>query len=360
MKTKPTQYAARSLNSAGINADFIVARSSEPLDPPRKRKLAIFCGIPHDHIISGPNVDSIYEIPLHFQREKFAEKIFEKFNIRPRKNNLRAWSAFVRRIKRTTKPIRIGIIGKYFLTGKFTLPDAYHSVIEAVKHAGWAYGRKVAMDWLNSEEYEKDRAKLRTLDQYDGVLVPGGFGSRGIEGKILAIEYARKKGIPYFGLCYGMQLATIEYARHVAGLKDAHTVEVNPKTPHPIITANPEQIQNMYKRKFGGTMRLGAYPCVLAKGSLAAKAYGTRKITERHRHRYELNNAYRGRLEKAGLKISGNYPPKNLAEIIEIPGHPFFVGVQFHPEFKSRPLRPHPLFKAFMGAAVKRQTRAAR
>ncbi|MBI4276461.1 CTP synthase [Candidatus Uhrbacteria bacterium] len=357
MKTKPTQYAARTLNSAGLNADFIVARSSQPLDVPRKHKLAIFCGIPADHVISAPNVPSIYEIPVLFKREQFAEKLFRKFGLRARKSVLREWESLVRTITHTKKEIHIGIIGKYFLTGKFTLPDSYHSVIEAVKHGAWATGRKPVIDWLNSEEYEEDARKLSELDQYDGVIVPGGFGSRGIEGKILAIEYVRRKKIPYFGLCYGMQLATVEFARNVAGLKDAHTVEVNPKTPHPIITANPEQIQNMYKRKFGGTMRLGAYPCVLGHGSLAARAYGTRKITERHRHRYELNNVYRARLEKAGLKISGNYLPKNLAEIIEIPEHPFFVGVQFHPEFKSRPLAPHPLFKAFMEAAVKRQTK---
>ncbi len=355
MKTKPTQYAARSLNAAGLQADFIVARSSEPLDEPRRQKLGVFCSLPPGAIISAPNVDSIYEIPTLFAREKFGEKVLERFGLRVRKANLKTWQSLARTMRGVKDEVHIAIIGKYFLTGKYTLPDSYISVIEALKHAAWFWKKKPVFSWLNSEDYEQDPRKLKELDQFDGILIPGGFGSRGIEGKIRAIQYAREKKIPYFGLCYGMQLATIEFARNVAGLARAHTTEIDPKTPHPVIYANPYQMENILNKRYGGTMRLGSYPCTLVRGTLAQKAYGTSKVSERHRHRYEFNNAYWERLEKKGFRFSGMYSEKKLVEIIELPNHPFFVGVQFHPEFQSRPFRPHPLFREFLKAAIGRK-----
>ncbi|MDO8581311.1 MAG: CTP synthase [bacterium] len=355
MKTKPTQYAARGLNAAGIQADFIVARSSEPLDEPRRRKLGIFCSLEPGAIISAPNVDSIYELPLLFAREKFGEKMLIKLGCRVRTPQMKTWQSLVRTVKGVKDEVRIAIIGKYFLTGKYTLSDAYISVIESLKHAAWYWKKKPVFEWLSAEDYEHDPRKLRELDRFDGVLIPGGFGSRGIEGKIRAIQYVREKKIPYFGLCYGMQLATIEFARNVAGLADAHTTEIDPKTPHPVIYANPYQMQNIINKRYGGTMRLGSYPCSLTKGTIAQKAYGASRVSERHRHRYEFNNAYWDRLEKKGLRFSGIYSAKKLVEIIELPSHPFFVGVQFHPEFQSRPFRPHPLFREFLKAAILRK-----
>ncbi len=353
MKTKPTQHAARSLNAVGLQADFILARAEEEIDAPRRRKLAIFCGVTPDNVISAPDVNSIYEIPVNFEKEHLSDKLMKRLGLKPRTRDLRQWRRLVQNIKRAGKPVRIGIVGKYFGTGDFTLADSYISVIEALRHAAWAVGRKPEIVWLNSEDYERDRRKLKVLDDLDGILVPGGFGERGVEGKIRAIEYARTKKIPYFGLCYGMQLATVEFARNVCGLSGANTTENDPKTKHPIIHLMPEQLQHLSRRIYGATMRLGAYPAKLEKDSVAARAYKNTKITERHRHRYEFNNEYRARLEKKGMRFSGTSPDGELVEIIELPSHPFFVAVQFHPEFKSRPLTPHPLFLGFLQAAVK-------
>lgn len=353
MKTKPTQYAARSLNSAGIQADFILARANKAIDEPRRRKLAVFCNVRPDDVISAPDVQSIYEIPINFEAEDFGKKILAKLDLKTEKKDLVEWRKLVQTITTVDKPVKIGIIGKYFGTGDFTLSDSYLSVIEAIKHAAWFNNRKPQIDWLNAEEYEKDSHALENLADYDGIIVPGGFGSRGVEGKILAIQYCRENKIPYLGLCYGMQLAVIEFARNVAGLKGAHTVEVSADAAHAVIHLMPGQEEMIRGKNYGGTMRLGAYPCALDKSSISFKAYGQANISERHRHRYEFNNDYRERLTGKGLLLAGQSPDGRLVEIIELPGHPFFVGTQFHPEFKSRPLKPHPLFREFIRIATK-------
>jgi len=352
MKTKPTQTAVRTLNSAGIFPDFILCRAEVPLDEVRKEKLATFCNIPKENAISAPDIDTIYEIPLNFEKEKLGAKILKKFNLAAKQKDLKDWEKLVKTIKTTKEKVNIGVVGKYFATGNFTLADSYISVIEAIKHASWFAKRQPVLCWINSEEFEKDAEKLAELKKYDGIIVPGGFGSRGVEGKILAIQYCRENNIPYLGLCYGMQLATIEFARHVAGLAKANTTEIDKNTPYPVIHTMADQVKKIEQKKMGGTMRLGAYPCVLAKDSLCYKAYGTSKISERHRHRYEFNNEYRKLLIEKGLRIAGTSPDNKLVEIIEVPNHKFFVGSQFHPEFKSRPLRPHPLFREFIKAAI--------
>jgi CTP synthase len=354
MKTKPTQYAVRTLNSAGIQPDFILARAAKPLDEPRRRKLSIFCNLPIEQIVSAPDIESIYEIPINFEKEKLGRKILKMFGLRPKREDMKAWGKMVASIKNSTRPVRIGIVGKYFSSGEFTLADAYLSVIEAVKHAAWSMKLKSVIEWVNSEEFEQNPKSVKSLAKYDGVIVPGGFGSRGIEGKIMAIKYCREKKKPYFGLCYGMQLAVVEFARHVAKLKGANTTEIDVESPHPVIHIMPEQERLIKQKKFGATMRLGAWPCLLADGTLSRRAYGKQEISERHRHRYEFNNAYRERLRQAGLVIAGTSPDGLLVEAVEIKNHPFFVGTQFHPEFLSRPLRPHPLFREFIRASAKK------
>ncbi len=356
MKTKPTQHAAHQLNAAGIQPDFILARAEVPLDEPRRRKLSVFCSVPEDHVIAAPDVDSIYQIPINFEDQKIGEKILKGFGLRARKRNgLVEWRKMLRNMQTASRPLRIGIVGKYFATGAFTLADSYLSVIEAVKHSSWAQGFKPQIDWLSAEEFEKSAKAMKGLSKYDGIIIPGGFGNRGIEGKIKVIQYCREHKIPYFGLCYGMQLAVIEFARHKAGIKDAHTEEVRPDGRNLLIHIMPEQKEIVRKKVFGGSMRLGSYPCLVAEGTIARKAYGFNLINERHRHRYEVNNEYRQVLEKKGLTIAGTSPDGHLVEMIEVKGHPFFVGVQFHPELLSRPLRPHPLFMAFVKAAGKKK-----
>lgn len=356
MKTKPTQYAARSLNSAGIQPNFIIARAALPLDEPRKRKISVSCGLDIKDIISAPDVDSIYEVPVNFERDNLGEKILKKFNLKQRKGKNKNWQKFVNKIRNAKKTVKIGIVGKYFMSGRFTLMDSYISIIEALKHASWERGRKTEITWIDSEKYEKTKKNLRELREYDGIVVPGGFGGRGTEGKIETIGYCRKNKIPFFGLCYGMQLAIIEFARNACDLKKAHTTEVNPKTPNPVIDLMPEQKKNLKIKAYGGTMRLGAYDCLLKKNTISRKAYGRELISERHRHRYEFNNTYRDVLTKNGLIISGVNPESDLTEIIELPRekHPFFVATQFHPEFKSRPLAPHPLFREFIKSCLKK------
>lgn len=352
MKSKPTQQAVRLLNSAGIQPDFIIARSETELDEPRKKKISIFCNIAADDVISAPDIDSIYEVPLNFEKDNIAKRILSKFRMRIKKKDLQDWVRMVKTIKNPKKTVKIGIVGKYFATGKFTLSDSYISVIEAVKHASWYFKAKPEITWLNCEDYEKTPSKLKELKDYNGIIIPGGFGNRGVEGKIKVIEYVRKNKIPFFGLCYGMQLATIEFARNVCEIADASSVEINPKTKNPVIDVMPEQKVNIKEKKYGGSMRLGAYPCTLIKETRAYKAYKKINISERHRHRYEFNNAYRNELVKKGLIIGGLNQEKDLVEIIELANHPFFVAVQFHPEFKSRPLAPHPLFKEFIRVAL--------
>ncbi len=353
MKTKPTQYAVRTLNGVGIQPDFIIARGEYPIDEPRKQKLSVFCNIRAEDVISAPDIKYIYQVPLNFEKDKLGDKILKKLNMKPRKKDLKDWSALVKTITSAQDEVKIGIVGKYFKSGGFTLTDSYISVIEAIKHACWNFKKKPNIVWLDSEAYEKDKEALKELSEYQGIIVPGGFGSRGVEGKIKAIGYCRENNIPYLGLCFGMQLATIEFARHVCGMEGAHTTEINPKTKYPLIHILPEQQTNVETGNMGGSMRLGAYKCKVKKGTKAFAAYGKELFTERHRHRYELNNDYREILEKNGFVVSGINPQRNLAEIIELPDHPFFMGAQFHPEFTSKPLEPNPLFREFVKAAIK-------
>jgi len=354
MKTKPTQYASRTLNGTGIQADFIVCRGERPIDEPRRRKLATSCGVAPEAIISAPDMPSIYEVPLLLEDAGMGTMVLKRLGMPSRSRTMKEWRVFIKKIQHAQRTVKIAVVGKYFATGDFTLKDSYISVIESLKHSAWFQNCKPELTWIDATVYEKQPSRVKELKGYDGVLVPGGFGSRGIEGIVAAIRFVRERKIPFFGLCYGMQLACVEIARHVAGLQGAHSVEVKPDTKHPIIIANPYQQKNLVNKRYGGTMRLGAYPCVIAPGTRARAAYGSARIEERHRHRYEFNNEYRERLEKAGLVFSGVYPEQNLVEIIELPSHPWFVAVQFHPEFKSRPLRPHPLFRAFIAAAIKR------
>jgi len=354
MKTKPTQYAVRTLNSAGIQPNIILARSTVPLDEIRKKKISVFCNVAPKDVISAPDIETIYEIPLNFEKENLGNLILKKLNLRPRKKrDLKDWEVLIKTIKNSKKTVKIGIIGKYFETGKFTLTDSYISVIESIKHATYFFKRKPEIFWLSAEKYEKTSSQLKELKKYDGVVVPGGFGLRGIEGKIKVIEFCRKNKIPFLGLCLGMQLAVIEFARNVCGLKKANSTEFMKKGIDNVIDVMPEQKVLLKEKKYGGTMRLGAYKCKLKLGTNSSRAYKSNIISERHRHRYELNNNYREFLEKKGLVIAGINPEKNLVEIIEVKNHPFFVATQFHPEFKSRPLKPHPLFKEFIRASIK-------
>ncbi|MBI2551658.1 CTP synthase [Candidatus Uhrbacteria bacterium] len=355
MKTKPVQQSVRLLNSMGIQPEFVVGRSSQAMDDKRKERISLFCGIPKEAVISNPDVGSIYEIPLLLEEQRLGDMVCEKLGLKNRKSKLEPWMKMVDHITKSTKEVNIGVVGKYFGTGAYTLSDVYISVIESLKHAGWSEGVKPVLHWIDStalEQIQTDGAG-KFLDGHDGIVVPGGFGSRGIEGIIEAIRYAREKKIPYLGLCYGMQLATIELARYVAHLDQAHTTEVMTDSPNPIIHVMPEQEKKMLKKEYGGTMRLGAWPCVLTKGTKLHEAYGADQIIERHRHRYEFNNAYRDVLQKAGLIIAGTTPDGQLVEAIELRDHPFFIGVQYHPEFLSTPLKPHPLFAAFIRAAIK-------
>ncbi|MEK7080749.1 MAG: CTP synthase [Patescibacteria group bacterium] len=353
MKTKPTQYAVRTLNSAGIQPDMILARSVPPLDEPRKRKVSLFCNVLPEDVISAPDVKSIYEVPINFEKENIGNRILKKFGMKPKPSDLEEWQNLVKLIKNHPKIVEIGIVGKYFETGSFTLMDSYISVIEAVKHAAFSQNRKAKISWISSEEFEKNSKSLKELKKFAGIIVPGGFGNRGVEGKIKAIEYCRKNKIPFLGLCLGLQLSVIEFSRNVCSIKDATSREFNKNAKNPVIDVMEEQKELLKEKHYGGTMRLGAYDCELTPGTISYKAYKAPLISERHRHRYEVNNNYRKILEDNGLVVAGVNPKKNLIEIIEIKNHPFFVASQFHPEFKSRPLRPHPLFKEFIKSAIK-------
>ena len=355
MKTRPTQNAVRLLNSYGVQPEMIIARSEVPLDKKRKEKISISCNIPVGNVISAPDIESIYDVPLNFERDKIGEKILRKLHLRSKADNeISKWRAFVERMKSSTKEVNIAIAGKYFDTGDFVLSDAYVSVIEAVKFSCAKLGVKPNLTWVNSKDYEKSSSRLSGLSKFDGIIVPGGFGNTGIEGKIKIIRYARENKIPYLGLCYGMQLSVIEYARNVAGLKGATTAEIDGDNEHKVIDVMPEQKKNLEQGKYGATMRLGGYPAVIKKGTIAYDAYKTENISERHRHRYEVNPEYIGKFEKEGLVFSGTSPDGVLMEIAELPKsvHPFFLGTQFHPEFQARPLSPHPLFTAFIKAAT--------
>ncbi|MBI4034080.1 MAG: CTP synthase [Candidatus Brennerbacteria bacterium] len=361
-KSKPTQYAIQTLNSAGINPDFIICRSEAPVTDHIKKTINTVCSLPVERIVSAPDVHSIYDVPVNLEKEKFGDTLLKAMNLRSRRANLKDWAALSRKVKKLSarggsalggkKPVKIGIVGKYF--NFKSCKDTYISVIESVNHAAWAANRRPEILWLDSEKYETDRRKLKELDDLDGIIVPGGFGSRGIEGMILAADYARRKRIPYLGLCLGMQIMVISYARNVLGLKKANSTEFAPKSPHPLIATMADQVEKLKKKDYGATMRLGAYSCVLTPGTVAYGAYRQKKISERHRHRYEVNNAYVPRLVKKGLVFSGKYQKDNLMEIAELPKnvHPFYLGTQFHPEFKSRPLKPHPLFLSFIKASL--------
>jgi len=360
MKTKPTQYAIRTLNSSGIQPNFVIARRRKNVDEPRRKKIAVNCNIAKEDVISAPDIDSIYDIPLNFEKDDLGNRILDKFSLRKRSKDLKDWRAMVNRDKRAKKEVDIGVVGKYFSTGDFCLSDSYISVIEAIKHACNKNSCQPKLHWVNTEDIENDE---KSLKNFDGIIVPQGWGSRGSEGKIATIKYCRKNNIPYFGLCYGMQMAVVDFARHVCDLEGANSEEVDPKTPHPVIHIMPEQKELLAKKQYGGTIRLGGWPCKITKGTHMARAYADkfgekkRTVSERHRHRYEFNNDYRKILEDKGLKIAGTSPDGKIVEAIEITDHPFFIGTQFHPEYISRPLNPHPLFTEFVKVCLKLRTK---
>jgi CTP synthase len=341
-KTKPTQHSVTELRSRGIQPDAIVCRSDRPIPSRLKEKISQLCDVPEDGIVSCVDAPSLYEIPLVLHDEGLDDYICNTLHLSEHEPDLTDWRTLVAQVEAATEPVRIGLVGKYI-----NLPDAYLSVAEALKHGGYACGAQVEIDWIASDDAEGLLAEGRLRD-LDGVVIPGGFGFRGIEGKIAAAGFAREHGVPFLGLCLGMQCAVIEFARDACGLAGANSSEFDPHTPHPVIDLMDAQ-RNVVDK--GGTMRLGAYPAKLLPGSIVQTAYGQEVIYERHRHRYEVNNKYRARLEESGFVCSGTSPDDRLVEFVELPGHPFFVGTQAHPEFKSRPDRPHPLFAAFVKAA---------
>ncbi|HEX15687.1 MAG: CTP synthetase [Deltaproteobacteria bacterium] len=354
LKTKPTQHSVKELREIGIQPDIILCRTDRFLPPEIKRKIALYCNVEPEAVITAKDVETIYEVPLVFHREGLDDRIAELLNMWTRAPDLSMWEDIVERLKNPSEEVTIALVGKYV-----HLRDSYKSLNEALVHGGLANDCRVHIEYVDSEEIER-RGVEEVLPPAHGILVPGGFGSRGIEGKIEAIRYARERKIPFFGICLGMQLAVVEYARHVAGIEKAHSSEFDPDTPDPVVYLmrkwtdyHTGKVEFRDEHCFrGGTMRLGAYPCRLAPGSLARDAYGKEEVAERHRHRYEINNRYRGALERAGLRISGTSPDGELVEIVEVPDHPWFLGCQFHPEFKSRVFEPHPLFVSFIKAAL--------
>jgi CTP synthase len=348
LKTKPTQQSVAKLREIGIQPHILVCRTEHPLTREIREKLSLYCNIPVRACVEAADVESIYELPLSLQREHLDDLVVERLGLNAPPRPMTEWHDIVRRIKSPAHRVDVGVVGKYI-----ELKDAYKSVYESLLHGGIANDTRVNIVQVDAEAVQTPdgTARLRSLD---GILVPGGFGDRGSEGKIRAIQFARENGIPFFGLCLGLQMAVVEYARNVAGLEGANTMEFDPKTPHPVIDFMPEQREVTDK---GATMRLGAFICEIKQGTLAAEAYGTSKVSERHRHRFEVNNAYRERIEKAGLVVSGHNPDRNLVEIVELPRevHPWFLAVQFHPEFQSKPNRAHPLFAAFIAASLARR-----
>ncbi len=345
MKTKPTQASVKELQGMGIWPDIIVCRSEHPLDKGIKDKIALFCNVPSSRVLQNLDVDYLYEAPLAMEKEHLAQVACECLELPCPEPDLTDWKSMVEALRSPVHEITIALVGKYI-----SLHDAYISVVEALKHGGIASHATVNIRWINSEDVTAKNADS-LLSDVDGILVPGGFGDRGIEGKIEAIRYAREHQIPFLGLCLGMQLAIVEYARHVAGLEDAHSIELNPQTPYPVIALLPDQngVEDI-----GGTLRLGAYPCILDKTTKAYELYGSEEIHERHRHRYEVNNDFRRILVDKGMTLSGLSPDGRIVEMIELKDHPFFIGTQAHPELKSRPNRPHPLFRGFVEAALHR------
>jgi CTP synthase len=359
MKSKPVQQSVRTLNSMGIQPDFIIGRAEKDIDEKRKQRIALFCNVSEDNVISNPDIEPIYAVPIIFENQDLSEKILRKLNLKPKKKNLKDWNNLIKHINKSNKKCEIAIVGKYAAIGDYTLSDAYISVVEALKHSAWQNGMTPKIKWLDSEKIEKQG--ISELKKVNGLVVPGGFGKRGIEGKIKAIQYARENKIPFLGLCFGLQMAVIEFARNVCDLKGANSTEINPKTKYPVIDIMPEQKKNIKEKNYGATMRLGLYPCYLLPKSKAAlayyplsplspKTYHLKPIYERHRHRYEVNPKYHQILQKNGLVFSGLSKDGRLVEIIELKNHPFFLATQFHPEFKSRPNKPHPLFLGFIKA----------
>lgn len=344
LKTKPTQASVKDLQSMGIQPDIIVCRSEHPLDQGIKDKIALFCNVPSDHVLQNLDVEYLYEAPLAMEKEHLAQVACECLHLNCPEPNLDDWHKMVDDLRHPTSKVTIALVGKYV-----QLHDAYISVVEALKHGGITNHATIDIKWVDSETVTEDNVD-ELLGEVDGILVPGGFGTRGIEGMITAIRYARENKIPFLGLCLGMQLTIVEYARNVVGFRDAHSIEMDPNTTHPVIALMPDQngIEDI-----GGTLRLGAYPCVLAKDSLAHSLYGTDNISERHRHRYEVNNDFRAVLTEKGLLLSGTSPDNRIVEMCELPGHPFYIATQGHPELKSRPNRPHPLFRGLIEAALK-------
>ena len=345
IKTKPTQASVKELQGMGIQPDIIVCRTEIPLDSSIKDKIALFCNVPKQHVLQNLDVETLYEAPLAMEKEHLADVVCSCLKLDCPEPDLKEWQDMVHALKYPEKEVSIALVGKYI-----ALHDAYISVVEALKHGAVAHNASVNIKWILSEDLTDDNAD-ELLGDVSGIIVPGGFGSRGMDGKITAIKYAREKNVPFLGLCVGMQLAIVEFARNVLGFADAHSVELDPGTTHPVIHLMPEQdgIEDL-----GGTLRLGAYPCVLSENSKAYKLYGQKEIQERHRHRYEVNNYYRDDLIKGGLTLSGLSPDGRIVEMMELDSHPWFIATQAHPEFKSRPNRPHPLFKGFIGAALER------
>lgn len=362
-KTKPTQLSVRTLNSMGIQPDFIVARAEKPMDERRRARFALFCNVEAENIINNIDAESPYEIPLQFAQQQFDEKILKMLGLPINTLDLSKWTTMVDTIKaKKTKKVTIAIVGKYFATGEYELRDSYAALLDAIDHASWAKGVATTTKWIQAEKLEQ--GDMSVLSGVDGIIVPIGWGPRGVEGKIAAITYAREHKIPYFGLCYGMQLAVVEFARHVLKLKDAHTNECDQTTQHPVIHMINGQEEILKRRAYGGTMRLGRWECLVKNGTISDESYekysgydapDDRMVGERHRHRFEFNDAYAKQMEEAGLIIAGRSKVENLCEIVELPKsvHPFFVGTQFHPEYRSRPLVPHPLFLSFIEACSK-------
>ena len=357
MKTKPIQQSIHDLNALGIQPEIIVCRAEKEIDQRRKEKIALAAAVDLKDIFSSPDLFTVYQSPLVLDEQGLTERILLKFGLKAKEKNLIEWRNLITKVKHTSQVVKIAIVGKYYTSGGFSLGDSYISVIEAIKHGCWANGVKPEIIWFDSEKLETLNTQKLTeaLKGMDGMIVPQGWGSRGVEGKIKAIQYARENKIPYLGLCFGMQMAVIEFGRNVVGLKKANSTEVDSQTPHPVIHIMPEQEKYLAKHQYGGTIRLGAWPCKILPKSRLHQVYGRLLISERHRHRYEFNNKYKKLFEKTGMIISGTSPDGKLVEAVEIPQHPFFVGTQFHPEYKSRPLKPHPLFLNFIKAAKEKK-----
>ena len=362
-KTKPTQLSVRTLNSMGIQPDFIVTRSEKPMDERRRARFALFCNVEPEHVIDSVDLPTPYESPLHLSRQKMDEKILDMLELPHKKLTMDRWKQMVESVYvKKDRKITIAIVGKYFATGEYQLRDSYAALMDSIDHAAWANKTDASVRWIQAEKLEK--GNLEDLRGVEGIIVPIGWGPRGVEGKIKAIEYARVNKIPYLGLCYGMQLAVVEYARNVLGLKGAHTLECDADTSHPVIHMISGQEDLLKRRAYGGTMRLGRWECKVSEKTLTDAAYAAYKayddvkkriVGERHRHRYEFNNAYTKQFEEGGMMLAGRSVVENLVEIIELPQdtHPFFLGTQYHPEYRSRPLRPHPLFLQYVKACVK-------